>query len=160
MPRPALPYTWAIRAFALILRKWKGATMSDESPPQLPNNRSFGVLFTLVFALVGAWMVWRGAPAYVWWLAASGVTLLATLAWPALLTPFNRAWMKLAEVLHRIVSPLVLGLLFYAVITPIGLAKRLTGWNPMRRGFDSKLPSYWIPREPPGPASDSLKNQF
>jgi hypothetical protein len=134
--------------------------MSDESPSTLPSNRSFGILFTVVFVLVGAWMAWRGTPAYRWWLAASGATLVITFAWPTLLTPFNRAWMKLAAVLHHIVSPLVLGFLFYILITPIGLAKRLTGWNPMRRGFDPKLPSYWINREPPGPPPDSLKNQF
>lgn len=134
--------------------------MSNESPPPLPSNRSFGVLFTLVFALVGAWMAWRGAPAYLWWLTASAATLVVTLVWPALLAPFNRAWMKLAAVLHHIVSPLVLGFLFYAVITPIGLAKRLTGWNPMRTGFDPKLPTYWVRRDPPGPPSDSLTKQF
>lgn len=134
--------------------------MSNQSPTPLPSNRSFGFLFTAVFALVGGWMAWRQVAAYPWWLGASGLTLLVTLAWPAWLAPFNRAWMKLADVLGRIVSPIVLGVLFYLVVTPFGFIKRLTGWDPMRRRFDATSSSYWIDRSPPGPPPDSLKNQF
>jgi len=134
--------------------------MPNDSPPVLPSNRSFGLLFTLVFGLVGAWMAWRRVAAYPWWLGASAATLLVTLVWPSLLAPFNRAWMKLAELLNRIVSPLVLGILFFGLVTPIGFLRRLSGWDPMSSRYDAQAKSYWIERDPPGPPSDSLKNQY
>jgi hypothetical protein len=90
----------------------------SESP--LPSNRSFGTLFVFVFALVGANGWWRGGSIYLWWFGLSGVTLLVTLVKPALLTPLNRAWMRVAEIVNKIVSPIVLGIMFYAVFAPIG----------------------------------------
>ena len=134
--------------------------MKNESSSSLPSNRSFGILFTVVFGLIGAWAFWRHGLSYGWWFGAAAITLLVTLTAPAALTPLNRAWMKLAELLNRVVSPLVLGLLFYAVVTPIGMFKRVTGWDPMRSRFDPESNSYWIDRDPPGPQSGSLKNQF
>ena len=120
--------------------RYANDTISNQSPTPLPSNRSFGFLFTAVFALVGGWMAWRQVAAYPWWLGASGLTLLVTLAWPAWLAPFNRAWMKLADVLGRIVSPIVLGVLFYLVVTPFGFIKRLTGWDPMPPPLSALLP--------------------
>lgn len=126
----------------------------------LPSNRSFGTLFVVVFAAVGAWSAWRSSASYPWWLAAALATLLVTLAAPALLTPFNRAWMALGDLMGRIVSPVVLGILFFGVIAPFGIVRRLTGWDPMRRKFDPSAATYWIERSPPGPSGDSLPNQF
>lgn len=132
--------------------------MSTQQP--LPSNRQFGLVFVVFFALLGGFSLWRGGR---WWpglFAASGLVALIGLFAPTLLTPFNRWWMKLAEVLHRVVSPLVLGLMFYVILTPVGLVMRLAGRDEMRRRWDSKGSSYWISREPPGPAPGSLDRQF
>ena len=136
--------------------------MSDVNhvPAKLPTNRSFGLLFVFVFALVGAWSLWQRGASYPWWLAVSVILLFATFLAPSTLTPLNKAWMKLGEILGRIVSPIVLGLMFYFLITPFGVVKRLTGWDPMRRKYDPGLPSYWIERDPPGPPPGSLPNQY
>lgn len=132
-------------------------------PTPLPSNRSFGILFTAVFALLGAYIWWKHPAAQGWlsgWLAASGVTLAVTLLAPAWLAPLNRAWMKLAELLHRIVSPLVLGLIFYGMFTPIAWGMRLAGRDVMKRRFEPQLKSYWQQRDPPGPDPDGLPHQF
>jgi hypothetical protein len=127
---------------------------------QLPSNRSFGSLFAVVFALVGGYVWWRGGSAHPWWLGLSGLTLLVTLARPSLLAGLNRAWMKLAELLSKVVSPVVLGLMFYAVLTPVGIAMRLFGRDAMKRKVDPRAPSYWEDRTPPGPDPSSLPYQF
>ena len=129
-------------------------------PIQLPSNRSFGTLFTVVFALAGSYVWWRGGPTYPWWFGLSGLILLVTLARPGLLAPLNRAWMKLAQVLNRIVSPLVLGLMFFGVFTPVGLLMRLFGRDAMKRQFDRDARTYWENRSPPGPDSSSFPHQF
>ena len=131
--------------------------MTSHSP--LPSNRSFGTLFVVVFAIIGGWLWWRGGAAQ-WWFTASGLTLVVTLVAPNALTPFNRAWMKLAEVLNRIVSPLVLGVMFYGMFAPMGWVMRLAGRDALRRRFEPEARSYWIERDPPGPDPTGLPNQF
>ena len=86
--------------------------------------------------------------------------LLVTLTAPDWLAPFNRAWMKLAELLNRVVSPLVLGLLFFGLFTPIAWGMRLAGRDAMKRRFEPEASSYWQDRDPPGPDPDGLHNQF
>jgi len=126
----------------------------------LPSNRSFGTVFTVFFALVGAWSWWRGGAAYPWAMAAAGLTLLVTLAAPRVLTPLNRAWMKLGELLHRVVSPIVLGVIFFAIFTPVGVVMRLAGRDALKRRFEPAARTYWIERQPPGPDPSGLPHQF
>lgn len=118
----------------------------------LPSNRAFGWTFTGVFALVAFFQPWL--------LALAALTAIVTLARTHWLAPFNRAWMKLAEVLHRVVSPLVLGLIFFGVFTPAALVMRACGRDALNRRYDATLPSYWIRRDPPGPRDDSFRDMF
>jgi hypothetical protein len=129
-------------------------------PAKQPSNRSFGSLFTVVFALWGAVSWWRSRPTAPYLLAIAIGFALITLLHSDWLAPLNRAWMRLAEILNRVVSPIVLGLLYYGLVTPFGAIMRLLGRDPMRRGFEAQASSYWIPRQPPGPPPDSLSNQF
>ena len=126
----------------------------------LPTNRSFGTLFVVVFALVGAFIWWRGDGAFGWWFGLSGVILAVTLLKPDWLTPANRAWMKLAEVLNRIISPVVLGVIFFGMFAPIGWAMRRAGRDALKRRFEPEARSYWVERTPPGPDPAGLPNQF
>lgn len=133
------------------------------TPTPLPSNRSFGLLFSIVFALAGGYIWWKHPGVHAWrygLLAASGLTLLVTLVVPSWLVPFNRAWMALAGLLHRIVSPLVLGLIFYGMFTPIAWGMRLAGRDIMKRRFEPQSTTYWQERDPPGPDPDGLPNQF
>lgn len=127
---------------------------------QLPSNRSFGSLFVGVFALLGAFSWWRGGALWPWLAALSALTLIVTAAAPAMLTPLNRAWMKLAELLHRVVSPIVLGLIFFGIFAPVGFVMRLAGRDALKRRFEAQAGSYWIDRQPPGPDPAGLPNQF
>lgn len=130
------------------------------TPPPLPSDRSFGFTFVVVLALIAGWLWWtgRGGAGIA---AAAGVLLLAiSLVRPGLLRPANRAWMSFGTLLHRIVSPIVLGLIYFLVITPVALGMRLRGRDALKRRFEPDRPSYWEPRDPPGPPPGSLTNQF
>lgn len=120
--------------------------------PALPSDRSFGWTFTGFFTLVAFFQPWL--------LALAAATALVTLIRAHWLAPFNRAWMKLAEVLHRVVSPLVLGVIYFGVFTPVGLVMRAFGRDAMCRRFERAAPSYWVRRDPPGPPDDSFRNMF
>ena len=128
--------------------------------PTPPSNRSFGILFVVVCALAGGYLWWRHLAGQGWFFAAAALVLLVTLTAPDWLAPFNRAWMKLAEVLNGIVSPLVLGVLFFGLFTPIAWGMRLAGRDAMKRRFEPEASSYWQDRDPPGPDPDGLPNQF
>ena len=68
--------------------------------------------------------------------------------------------MKLAEVLHRVVSPVIMGIMFFGLFTPMGYVMRRFGWDAMKRAWDPQAKTYWTRRDPPGPADDSFKNLF
>jgi len=127
----------------------------------LPPNHHFGILFTGVFTCAFAYCVFRGAHSIitaVWLVAALGAGLTTWLA-PARLAPFNRAWMTLGEWMGKIVSPIVLGLIFFALITPAGFISRLLGRDELRLRRRPAA-SYWIARDPPGPDANSFRQQF
>lgn len=125
------------------------------------SNRSFGLVFAAVFVVIGLWPLVFGRGGLRWWavVVAAAFALLA-LAAPTLLAAPNRAWTKLGLLLGRIVSPIVLGLMFYAVFTPMGWVLRAMGKDPMRLHRDPAASTYWIERKPPGPPPESLNNQF
>ena len=131
------------------------------APQKLPSNRSFGFLFAGVFSLLSAYAGYHDASstAIYGWLGAGLVVALITLLRPELLTPFNKAWFLLGELMGKVVSPLVLGVIFFLLITPIALITRLFGRDELRLKR-ANANSYWIDRKPPGPAGDSFKNQF
>jgi hypothetical protein len=79
---------------------------------------------------------------------------------PARLAPLNRAWTKLGLLLFKVVNPVVLGVIYLTTIVPIGLLLRLTGRNPLHLKFDRQATSYWAVREPPGPAPETMTQQF
>ena len=126
----------------------------------LPSNRSFGTLFVVVFGLFGAFSWWRSGAFHPWPFWLSGLTLAVTVAKPDWLGPANRAWMKLAELLHRAVSPVVLGVIFYGIFTPIGWGMRCAGRDAMKRRLEPATRTYWVERDPPGPDPAGLPNQF
>jgi hypothetical protein len=124
------------------------------------SDRAFGIVFAAVFLFVGLLpLAFKGAPR-LWSLIIGGGFLLVALTAPSLLAPLNRLWTRFGLLLHKIVSPLVLGIMFFLVITPIGVVMRAFGKDPLRLKFDKGSASYWIARDPPGPTADSLKDQF
>jgi hypothetical protein len=109
-------------------------------------ERQFGVSVGLVLLAFGAYFFWRGRGP--WWYGlpggVGGVLVFFGLAWPAALVHPNRAWMKFAEVLSFVSIRIILGALFFLVISPLGAWRRLRGWDPLlRRG--PRRESYWQP---------------
>ena len=125
-----------------------------------PSNRSFGTLFVVLFALIGFCSWWRSGAFHPWAFCFSGLTLAITLAKPSWLGPANRAWMKLAEVLHRCASSVALGMIFFGIFTPLGWGMRLAGRDVLKRRFEPGASTYWVERDPPGPDPTGLPNQF
>ena len=105
-----------------------------------------------LFNLHGAGSYWP------YWLGAAALFVLLALAAPRVLAPFNRLWAKFGLLLHGIISPVILAILFYGCITPIGYLMRLTGKDPLRLRFEAERQSYWIVREADDIAS--FNNQF
>lgn len=131
------------------------------TPNPMPSDRSFGFTFAVVFGLLAAWQAWVGHARISLVFAVLGsLFLLVTLTRPGLLRGLNRAWMKFGEMLHRIVSPIVLGAMYFVVLTPFAVVMRLFGRDALQRRLDPNARTYWIDRTPPGPAPDSLPHQF
>jgi Saxitoxin biosynthesis operon protein SxtJ len=124
------------------------------------SNRTFGVVFAVFFTLVAVLPLVRHHALRIWGLPLAALFLLAALAAPKLLTPLNRAWTALGTLLHAVVNPLVLGILFYVVFTPFGWVLRRMGKDFLRLRPAPGAPTYWIPRQPPGPSPESMSRQF
>ncbi len=134
--------------------------MKRASPILLPSDRSFGFTFAVVFALAGGWLAWKQSGYTVTAFVLAAVFLLAALAIPKVLHPLNVAWMHLGHLLNKIVSPIVMGVIFFGLVTPIAAVMRLRGRDVLRRRYDPASRSYWIERNPPGPDGSTFPQQF
>ncbi len=127
----------------------------------LPSNRSFGWVFTGFFGLIAIWPLVRHQGELRWWAAGvSGIFLVLTLAIPDVLEPLNRLWMKLALLMARVVNPVILGLMFFLIFTPVAIVLRLLGKDLLRLKLDQSASSYWLTRTDIGPAGPTMRNQF
>ena len=124
------------------------------------SDRSFGLTFAGFFALLAGLSWWRGGERWPYYVGAAAAFALVALALPRLLAPLNWVWTKLGLLLFKVVNPVVMFVLFAVTIVPIGLIRRALGKDSLRLRFEPDAPSYWIPREPPGPSPESMKNQF
>jgi hypothetical protein len=124
------------------------------------SDRSFCFVFAGVFAVVALWPLWRSAPVRTWALAVSAGFLLIGLVAPGVMHGANVLWMKFAALLSRFTNPIITGLMFFVIFTPVGWLMRLAGRDPLRLRLDPRAKSYWIPREPPGPDPATLPRQY
>lgn len=124
------------------------------------SDRGFGIVFTVVFAVVSvAPAVFGDGGVRLWAATVAAAFLVTALARPALLAPLNRLWLRFGLLLHRIVNPVIMGLIFFVLLTPVAVVMRLAGRDALRLR-PHRADSYWILREPPGPEPDGMKNQF
>lgn len=134
--------------------------LADDGAVKASSDRSFGIVFAVVFAIIGLWPFLFGGTLRWWSLAVGAAFLAVALIRPGALAPLNRLWTKFGLLLNRLVSPLVMGLLFFVVITPFALVMRLAGKDLLRLKRDPDAKSYWVLREPPGPSPETIKNQY
>lgn len=124
------------------------------------SDRAFGIVFAVVFLIVGLWPLMGGSAPRIWALSIAGVFLAVAIVYPIILAPLNRVWMRFGLLLHKITNPIIMGLVFFVTVTPTALIMRILGKDPLNRKIDRNAQTYWIDRQPPGPAPNSIKNQF
>jgi len=113
---------------------------------KIGSNRSFGIVFFVLFLLICLWPLLNDNPIRIWSLVIAIIFLILGLLNSKFLTPLNRSWLKFGELLGRVVSPLVMGLVYFVILTPIGLFMRLIRKDLLGTKF-SKKNSYWIKRD-------------
>jgi hypothetical protein len=132
----------------------------EDEEVKLPSERSLGITFAVVFALIGLFPLIHGGHVRLWALAIAAAFLAVGLIYPIILRPLNKVWMKFGLILHKIINPVMLGLMFGLIVVPIALLVRLIKGKLLTPKPDPEAKSYWIIRNPPGPEPDTMRNQF
>ena len=123
---------------------------------KISSNRSFGIVFFIVFLLIALYPLINSQDLRLWSLLVSLIFLVLGLLNSKVLTPLNKLWFKFGILLGKVIAPLIMGIIFFLVVTPIGFLMRLSGKDVLNLKFN-KNKSYWI--EKSGPKS-KMKNQF
>jgi hypothetical protein len=115
--------------------------------------RNFGLLVGGIFVVIGIWpLLWRGETIRWWAVGIGSILMPLGLLAPSLLAPIFHVWMKVGHVLGWINTRILLGILFYGLITPMGIMMRVFGWDAMRRGFVRDAQTYRVIRKPRPPS--------
>jgi|TARA_B100001029_G_scaffold46094_1_gene36445 hypothetical protein len=122
----------------------------------LPSNRNFGIVFTIVFLIISFWPLIKGGDLRNWSLIISFIFFALALLNSKILTPLNKIWMKFGLLLGKIVSPIVMGFIFFFVVTPTGIIMRLLGKDLLNLKKNNQS-TYWIKKDN---KNSNMKNQF
>ena len=122
----------------------------------LPTNKSFGMVFTVVFLIIALWPLLKSEDIRYWSLSVSLIFFVLALLNSNLLTPLNKIWMKFGLILGKIVSPVVMGIIFFGVVTPTGIIMRFLGKDLLNLKKNNKK-TYWILKDN---KNNNMKNQF
>ena len=123
---------------------------------KISSNRSFGIVFFVVFLLIALYPLLKGSDLRIWSLIISFIFFALGLINSNLLTPLNKLWFKFGLFLGKIISPLIMGLIFFVVVSPIGIIMRLFKKDLLNLKYNKKE-SYWIEKTEP---KSKMKNQF
>lgn len=131
-----------------------------EDQLKLPSNRSFGFVMATFFLIVAFLPLVHGKPVRGWVLILSVSLVFVAVYWPRVLAPFNRIWMRVGLLMHKIVSPIVLAAIFFLIVTPTGLLVRLVGKELLKKKLEPAAESYWVERQSNSTEANSMHNQF
>jgi len=131
--------------------------MSSRYSLKMGSNRSFGLVFAFVFLVITLWPLINGFPIRIWSLAFTSIFLILGLMNSKILHPLNLVWFKFGILLGSIIAPIVMGVVFFAVVTPTGLVMRLFRKDLLNSKLDKTKKSYWIKKEK---YKNSMKDQF
>ena len=120
-------------------------------------NRSFGLVFFIAFLIIGLWPLAHDGSVRFWSLIIASIFLFLGILNSKILTPLNVLWSKFGELLGIVIAPIVMGIIFFLVVTPTGLIMRMFGKDLLRNKFQINNESYWIKREK---NKSSMKKQF
>ena len=135
--------------------------MAEGIPARLTaaEGRKFGLTVGAAFIVIGGVLTWRGKQrSAIVAFAIGGVLVLAGLVVPTALGPVERAWMGLAHLISKITTPIFMGIVYFVVMTPIGLVRRLSGKSPIAP--TTRPESRWELHEPPVMVGESMERQF
>jgi saxitoxin biosynthesis operon SxtJ-like protein len=141
----------------------KFSAIEPEGEPEVlgsSSDRSLGFVFGAAFSLLGTWPLIHGGAPRVWFLLLACLFALVAIYAPRILRPLNVVWTRLGALLHRIVTPVAMGVVFFLVVTPMAWIMWMLGKDPLRLTRDTNARSYWIERQPPGPDPRSMVRQF
>ena len=124
------------------------------------SDRSFGLVMAVALALLSLLNWWHDGHSWQWTGGIAGLFLLLAFFYPAALKPLNWLWLKFGLLLHKVLNPIVMALIFFGAVLPTGLIMRALGKDLLRLKREPDANSYWIERQPPGPAPESMKDQF
>jgi len=124
---------------------------------KISSNRSFGLVFFIIFLIVSAWPLIYGESFRIWSAIISLAFLILGLMNSRLLNPLNKLWFKFGIVLGAIVAPIVMGIIFFLIVTPVGLIMKIIGKDLLSTKYDSRKKTYWIKRNIP---VGTMKRQF
>ena len=122
----------------------------------LPTNINFGMVFTIVFLIISFWPLLKSGNIRYWSLIISIIFFVLALLNSDVLTPLNKIWMKFGLILGKIVSPIVMGFIFFGVVTPTGIIMRLLGKDLLNLKKNSNK-TYWIQKDN---KNNNMRNQF
>tara|TARA_Y100000310_G_scaffold19619_1_gene19222 strand:+ start:675 stop:1070 length:396 start_codon:yes stop_codon:yes gene_type:complete len=131
--------------------------MINKSKTKISSNRSFGLLFFFVFLIISLWPLLNDGPFRIWSIVIAIIFLILGLINSKLLAPLNILWFKFGLFLGSIVSPIVMGIVFFLVITPTGFIMKIMNKDLLNKKFDNKKKSYWINR---AKTKNTMKQQF
>ena len=131
--------------------------MQGQSGIKIGSNRNFGLVFFAVFLIIGLWPLINEEQTRTWSILISITFLILGILNSKLLTPLNKLWFKFGIKLGAIIAPIVMTIIFFLIVTPIGLFMRLIGKDLLKKQYDKKKKSYWIKRDNP---IDTMKQQF
>ena len=124
---------------------------------KIGSNRSFGIVFFVVFLIIAIYPLLNDGSVRLWSLIISIIFLILGLLNSKILSPFNKIWFKFGLLLGKIVSPVVMGFIFFIIVTPIGLLMRILGKDLLNLKFSDKEYSYWQKKSE---IKSKMKNQF
>jgi large-conductance mechanosensitive channel len=110
-------------------------------------NRSFGILFFIVFSIISIWPILSGSELRLWSFILAIIFLIMGITKSRFLTPLNIAWIKFGELLGVIISPVIMGLVYFLVVLPIGILMRVLGKDLLRLKFNKNIETYWNKKE-------------
>ena len=131
--------------------------MRNNPKIKINSNRSFGIVFFFVFVIVSLWPLINENSLRVWSIFVAIIFLILGLMNSKLLTPLNILWFKFGKLLGFIIAPIVMGIVFFVVITPTGLIMKIIGKDLLNNKYNNKIKSYWINRSK---TKSTMKQQF
>ena len=131
--------------------------MLIKSNIKISSNRNFGLVFFFIFLVVSIWPLTHNESPRIWSAIISLAFLILVLTRSILLTPLNRLWTKFGIILGSIIAPIVMGVVFFLVVTPIGLVMKIIGMDLLSIKYDKKKETYWVKRDKP---TSTMKQQF